>query len=136
MKNQESLGELQKSIAELKQKNSEMERTIKEFQTDELSKSRIVDVFRSTPQMMAISNLSDGKYIEVNKNFLDTLGYSRDEIIGKNSDDINLFADIVQSDRFIKKLSRLKKVKDFDIKVKTRMKGILGLLFCISPKIL
>lgn len=120
MKKHGSIEDLQKLIAELEQKNSEMKRTIRELQADKESKSRIVDVFRSTPQMMAISNLSDGKYVEVNKNFLDTLSYKREEIIGKSSSDIDLFADIVQSDKFIQKLARLKKVKDFDVTIKTK----------------
>ena len=63
MDKHDSLENLRKDIASLKQQNSQLKRTIVDLKASEESKNRIVDVFRSTPQMMAISNLSDGKYI-------------------------------------------------------------------------
>ncbi len=130
---QDSIENLRKDIASLKQQNSQLERTIVELKASEESKKRIIDVFRSTPQMMAISNLSDGKYIEVNQNFLDTLGYSREDIIGKSSDEIDLFASIVQSNKFIKKLPRLKKVKDFIVSINTKSGETIDFKFSAEP---
>ena len=136
MKNQYSIEDLQRQVAALKQENSELKRNIRDLKVIEESKNRIIDVFRSTPQMMAISNLSDGRYIEVNQNFLDTLGYKREDIIGKNSDDIDLFANIVQSDKFIRKLPRLKKVKDFNITIKTKKGEVKDFKFSAEPVII
>ena len=34
---------------------------------------------------------ADGKFIDVNEVFLETLGYSRDEVIGKFTNDLGLF---------------------------------------------
>ena len=133
MSNQQSYDELEKSLARLKQQNAELERSIQKLNENRDLQSRIIDVFRSTPQMMAISNLSTGKYIEVNDTFLSTLGYKRSEIIGKSSEDINLFADLVQSDKFIKKLARLKKVKNFEVVVKTKKGKELEFLFSAEP---
>ena len=76
--------------------------------------------FDSTNQLITLSNIETGEYVEANKAFLDTLGYSREEIIGKTSDDLQLYVDIVQSRKFIRLLSRLKKVRDFEIKLRLR----------------
>lgn len=128
-----SYEELQKTIADLRQKNMKLERVLKELRSDHDIQARIVDVFRSTPQMMAISNLSDGKYIEVNETFLQMLGYTREEIIGKSSEDIELFANLVQSNKFLKQLARLKKVKDFEVSIKTKNGKVLEYKFSAEP---
>ncbi|GAB6095626.1 hypothetical protein JCM14469_18780 [Desulfatiferula olefinivorans] len=47
--------------------------------------------FDAGASLMAISEIESGLFINVNKIFLDTLGYTRDEIIGKSSIDLDLF---------------------------------------------
>lgn len=49
------------------------------------SKERFSLAFNSSPALMAISSLPDGEYIDVNKSWLDVMGYSRGEVIGKTS---------------------------------------------------
>jgi PAS domain S-box-containing protein len=48
-------------------------------------------LFENNPALMAVSTIPDGKFVEVNKSFLDKLGYSEDEIIGFNSKELDLF---------------------------------------------
>lgn len=80
----------------------------------------LLKAFHSTPQLMAISNLETGEYEDVNEAFLISLGYNRDEIIGKTSQDIQLFADIIQSDKFIKILKKFKRVQDVKVTLRTK----------------
>jgi len=76
--------------------------------------------FNSTNQLITLSNLETQKYIEVNQAFLETTGYRKDEIIGKTSDDIQLYVDLIQSRKYMRLLSRLKKVSDLEIKLRMR----------------
>ncbi len=76
--------------------------------------------FNSTNQLITLSNLETQKYIEVNQAFLDTTGYRKEEIIGKTSDDIQLYVDLIQSRKYMRLLSRLKKVSDLEIKLRMR----------------
>jgi PAS domain S-box-containing protein len=80
----------------------------------------LLKAFHSTPQLMAISNLETGQYEDVNEAFLISLGYTRNEIIGKTSQDIQLFADIIQSDKFIKILKKFKRVQDVQVTLRTK----------------
>lgn len=112
--------QLQKEHSDQKSRIAELERKVKAHESSELVKNRILEVFRGTSHLMAISDMVEGRYIDVNENFLRTLGYSRKELINKSSDDIQLFADIVQSDKFIKKLSRLKRVENFPVTLNTK----------------
>ncbi|MBE0676602.1 MAG: PAS domain S-box protein [Bacteroidales bacterium] len=76
--------------------------------------------FHSTSQLMAVSNLETGIYEDVNEAFLKSLGYDREDIIGKTSQEIQLFTDIIQSDKFIKILNKFKKVRDVDVTLRTK----------------
>ncbi|MDX9929211.1 MAG: PAS domain S-box protein, partial [Bacteroidales bacterium] len=69
------------------------------------------NAFHSTSQLMAISNLETGVYEDVNEAFLKSIGYRREDIIGKTSQEIQLFTDIIQSDKFIKILKKFRKVR-------------------------
>lgn len=76
--------------------------------------------FNTTNQLITLSNLETQKYIEVNKAFLDHTGYSKEEIIGKTSEDIQLYVDLIQNRKYMRLLSRLKKVSDLEIKLRMR----------------
>ncbi|MCU0409659.1 MAG: ATP-binding protein, partial [Bacteroidales bacterium] len=80
----------------------------------------ILRIFHSAAQLMAISNLETGEYVDVNDSFLSSLEYSRDEIIGHTSDDIQVFTDFEESSKYIRIISRLKKVKDFPVTLKSK----------------
>jgi len=80
----------------------------------------ILKIFHSASYMMAISNLETGRYIDVNDTFLTNLGYSREEVIGCTSEDIQIFCDIEESNKYIKLISRLQRIKDYQVKLKTK----------------
>jgi diguanylate cyclase (GGDEF)-like protein/PAS domain S-box-containing protein len=61
------------------------------------SEERYRTAFQTSLDSININRLSDGVYIEANKAFLDITGYERQEIIGKSSLDLNIWAD--QQDR-------------------------------------
>ncbi|MBE0673662.1 MAG: PAS domain S-box protein, partial [Bacteroidales bacterium] len=76
--------------------------------------------FNSTNQLITLSNLETQQYIEVNQAFLDSTGYSKEEIVGKTSEDIQLYVDLIQSRKYMRLLSRLKKVSDLEIRLRMR----------------
>ena len=61
---------------------SEAEAALKE------SEEKFSSAFHSSAVLMAISTKSDGKFLDVNQTFLTTLGFSRDEVIGKGVDEL------------------------------------------------
>jgi PAS domain S-box-containing protein len=77
-------------------------------------------VFHSASQLMAVSKLDSGQYVDVNEAFLNALGYTSEEVIGHTSDDIRIFADIDESNKYIKLISKLKKLKDYPVTLKKK----------------
>ena len=59
----------------------------KRFETE----ARFLKVFDSSPAMMCITSLEKDEYQEVNKSFLETLEYTKEEIIGNKTSELNIF---------------------------------------------
>jgi PAS domain S-box-containing protein len=57
------------------------------------SQEKFSKSFHLTPLSMAISLASDRRYIEINDAFLSLTGYSREEVIGRNSLELGLWTD-------------------------------------------
>ncbi|MBE9510604.1 MAG: PAS domain S-box protein [Bacteroidetes bacterium] len=86
-------------------------------------------VFQSNPTPMAISRFEDAKYVDVNKAFLDFLEYKPEAVINHTSNELQLFLDIIQSDKFLSKLAKLNKVRNFGVKMKTGSGATKKVLF-------
>jgi PAS domain S-box-containing protein len=63
--------------------------------TEALQKSeqKFSRVFHSVPALLTVSTLNEGIYIDVNQAFIQTLGYRREEIIGRTSLEFGLWKD-------------------------------------------
>jgi len=61
------------------------------------SEELFAKAFHLSPISIAISSALDGKYIDVNNEFLALTGYGREEVIGRTSDDLDLW---VRKDHF------------------------------------
>ncbi len=90
------------------------------FEKTEIAREMMTNAFHSSSYLMAISKLDSGLYVDVNNSFLKDLGYKKEEIIGKTSDDIQIFSDFEESNKYIKLISRLKKIKDFPVTLKSK----------------
>jgi PAS domain S-box-containing protein len=86
----------------------------------EIAKEMAFRAFHRAPQLMAINALETGIYVDVNDAFLNSLGYTKKEIIGQTSDDIQVFADIDQSNKYLKLIAKLRKVTDFPVNLKMK----------------
>jgi len=54
------------------------------------SEDKFSIAFHEAPMLMAISQLSDGRYIQVNDEFLRITGYTREEVIGRTSVELKI----------------------------------------------
>lgn len=57
-----------------------------------LSQERFSNAFHSSPAGVSITRITDGKFIEVNEAFLDMFEYSRGEMIGRASTELNIIS--------------------------------------------
>jgi len=121
MSKKPSTEELLASISELKNQIKILKSELKKrSEVSELEQEKFYKAFHSNPALMAISTFHDTKYIDVNNAFLNKLGFTRKEIIGHTSTELQLYVDIIQSDKFFRKLQKLSKVHDFEVTIKTK----------------
>jgi PAS domain S-box-containing protein len=123
------------------EKNRELEEKIKGLSSkagskEDSSNEMMMRVFHSTSQLIALSKLDTGEFIDVNSAFLEVLGYKKEEIIGKTPEDIELFADIEESNKYIKLISKLKRINDFAITLRTKEKEEKTFLFSAEKVLL
>jgi PAS domain S-box-containing protein len=84
-------------VAEL-QARKEAERALKD------SEKRFSTVFRASPLAIMISDPGSGRIHDVNEAFLRLFGYAREEVIGRTSLELGMWADSAQRTELIKKL--------------------------------
>ena len=70
------------------------------------SEEKFKQIFLTSPDFVTISNIKDKKYIDVNENFLQKSGYTREEIIGKTSIEINIWNNPADRNRMLSLLSK------------------------------
>ena len=75
-------------------------------------------LFSNNPVPMALSTIDERKIVDVNGAFLDTLGYSRDEIIGRNIVEMGLFADSAQQLAAVDQLKKQGHVSSLELRVR------------------
>jgi PAS domain S-box-containing protein len=68
------------------------------------SEEKFSKAFRASPDAISISRLSDGVFLEINDSYTNIIGYSREELLGKNADDFNLWAKPDQRESMLQKI--------------------------------
>ncbi len=58
------------------------------------SENKFALAFTASPDSVNINRLEDGLYVEINKGFTDLTGFSREDVIGKTSKEINIWHDL------------------------------------------
>ena len=66
-----------------------------------LSEERYRAAFQMSLDCISLNRLSDGMFIECNKAFLDLMGYSRDEVVGRTSVELNIWASLDDRQRLV-----------------------------------
>ncbi len=101
----------------------------KDLRKQEAALQKFDRFFRNNPVPMAVSNLDDNRYSEVNDAFLSILGYSRDEVIGHTGVEIGLFPEPEKRKQILKDLESTDRFANVEIQVRARDGRILDGLF-------
>ncbi len=84
--------------------------------------------FHSSPALMAITRVTDGLITEANPAFLRGIGYARDEVLGKTTLEIGLWASATQRDDYLLRLREEGAVRDLAAEIRGKNGQIRTLL--------
>ncbi len=68
------------------------------------SEEKFAKVFHASPAPMAITDIHTGKYVAVNEIFLQNLGYTRDQVLGKTALELDLFVEPQQRSALLERM--------------------------------
>ncbi|MBW2112574.1 MAG: PAS domain S-box protein [Deltaproteobacteria bacterium] len=93
-----------------------------------LSEEKFKKAFHQSPVWVVISSLEEGRYVEVNENFLQSMGYEREEVIGRTSLELGIWPDPDERKRVIRRIKEEGRVENVEIQFHTRGGDILSML--------
>ena len=77
-------------------------------------------LFRRNPALAAMSSLPDGRFTEINDIWLQTLGYAREEVLGRTAEDLDLFVDPELQRAAAEQLQAQGRVSDLELQVRRK----------------
>ncbi len=84
------------------------------------SEERYANAINLNPDAICLTRMSDGLIFDVNEGFSKTTGYTRKEVIGKNTTDLGLWYDNEDRDEFVRQLKKFGKVQNLEIKYRKK----------------
>ncbi|MGE0132309.1 MAG: ABC transporter substrate binding protein [Blastocatellales bacterium] len=84
------------------------------------SEERFSKAFHSSPQPMSITTLEEGRYVDVNDRFLEVSGYTREEVIGHKSLELNIWENPAARAELITPLKQGRMVRNWETKFGTK----------------
>ena len=96
------------------------------------SEEKFSKAFRSSPEIISITAMVDGRFIEANEAFERQTGYTRTEVIGRTDVELGLWPDVQSRQRLSAELARLGRVRDQEVQLRTRSGQLRTLLVSIE----
>ncbi|MDD5169803.1 MAG: response regulator [Syntrophales bacterium] len=93
------------------------------------AEEKFTSVFHLSPVIFSLSTLADGLYVEVSDLWLKTAEYTREEVIGRTSTDLNIWADPEDRRRIMRILREDHIVRDEEFHFRSKSGKIITLLF-------
>ncbi len=89
---------------------------------DELreTQERFAKSFHANPQPMSLTLLATGEYVDVNDSFLQATGYSREEVIGKTSLELNIWGSPEIRQAFVDELKEKGSLINRETKIRSK----------------
>ncbi|AFZ08760.1 multi-sensor hybrid histidine kinase [Oscillatoria nigro-viridis PCC 7112] len=114
--------QLAEQNAQLQKLNQELETLVEERTAQlRLSEEKFAKAFRSSPNPITITRLNDGRYLEINEAFCQTIGYSAAEILDRTALDLNLWQNIPARAELFKMLDETKIVLNYEFDFRTKI---------------
>ena len=85
------------------------------------SEDKFKKAFNSSPNILGISTFEEGRYLEINNNFEELLGWSREEVIGHTSKELGIFIDYSKRKEMAESIRRNGKISNYEVNIRTKL---------------
>jgi len=84
------------------------------------SEEKFSKVFHSNPDLMSISTLKEGRYIDINAAFEEVAGYSRADAIGHTAEELGVWPDPSERQLLLQQIQEQRHIRGFDINFRNK----------------
>jgi len=84
------------------------------------SEKRFAKIFQANPAAIAITRISDGRFVDVNDSLVRLLGYARDELIGRGTLELGIWIDPEDRGRVVELLKTGESVHDREVLLRAK----------------
>lgn len=84
------------------------------------SEQRFSRAFHAIPANVSLVRAADGRILEVNESFLQSSGYTREEVIGKSTVDLGIWVDPADRLEFFRRLREQGRVRGYEATLRSR----------------
>jgi len=117
--------QLAEQNAKLQSMNQKLETLVKERTAAlSLSEEKFAKAFRSSPNPITITRLSDGSHVEVNHAFCQMIGYTTEEVIGRTALELNIWVNLADRIRLFNSLKQKGNIRNFEFDFCPKKGGI------------
>jgi PAS domain S-box-containing protein len=117
----------------VKDRTRELEDTIAELKE---SKEKFQKAFQASAAGIAITDLSNSNYMDVNRAFIQMTGFSKKELIGHNSKDLGMVTNVVHRDNILNHIREKGVAKNFEMTIRNKSGRVLVILASVETIIL
>ena len=104
-------------------------KNIEKVDDEQIQYSEMVStIFELNPDAIVLTTLSDSEIIECNQEYLDQIGYSREEVIGHTSIELNLLTSDERK-AYVTEINKKNSVTNYEIKVRRKDGSIIKVLY-------
>jgi PAS domain S-box-containing protein len=96
------------------------------------SEEKFSKIFHSSPVGMVMSHLPDGRCVDVNEAYLKMLEYRREEMLGRDSRDLNMHINPDKRDEVFRLLREQGKVNNIELNFRTKTGRVVEILSSID----
>lgn len=94
-----------------------------------LSEDKFYKAFRNSPDIITISTLREGRFVEVNETFLEISGYERTEVINHTHSELDLWADPTEREQMVERIQELGIIRNLEANLRVKKGRIVTTLF-------
>jgi PAS domain S-box-containing protein len=111
-----------------------IETTLYKIREIDLQKSvnKFSKLFNNSPYPMSIVHSKDGRILDINNSYLLLIGMRYEDVVGKTSLELKIWADINQRDELFRRALNNEVVKNQEVKIKSRDGSVRTLLMSIE----
>ena len=98
-----------------------------------ISERKLAEIFRSSPELICVSTMEEGRFLEVNETGCRLLGYERDEAIGHTSFEVGMWQTPADRSKVVDQLREHGRVQNFETQLRKKSGGFVDVLLSMVP---